>query len=310
MTKCDRVRRVLTVTLLLVCGAFAGEREAAAVELKDHPVVSRYPGSTLVVRDDAGFSAYNFVVGVNAKAKTDAEALNVRAVEGDVTRLAYENPREKSAHEIFTNYKEGLKAGGFEILFSCEGSACGPSSASSRWGRMTGLRYFSPDMRYLAAKHARGGHDVYVAVLVAKLRHQVEIVEATAMQRGLVTAKGIADGLMLNGRAVLDGIFFDTDKATIKPESKPAIEVIAKFLSDHSTLNVYIVGHTDSVGGLDYNMNLSRNRAAAVVEILIKNHGIAAARLSAHGVGPLSPDNSNRTEDGKGSNRRVEMVEQ
>jgi outer membrane protein OmpA-like peptidoglycan-associated protein len=62
-------------------------------------------------------------------------------------------------------------------------------------------------------------------------------------------------------------------------------------------------------GAFDYNMKLSQQRAQAVVDALVKDHGIAAARLSAHGVGSLSPAQTNRTEQGKGQNRRVEMVE-
>ena len=84
-------------------------------------------------------------------------------------------------------------------------------------------------MRYLAAKSSSGGQDIYVAILVAKRRHQIEVVEVTEMETGLVTAKAIADGLMLDGRVVLDGVLFDTDKAVLKPESKPALDVIAGF---------------------------------------------------------------------------------
>ena len=85
--------------------------------------------------------------------------------------------------------------------------------------------------------------------------------------------------------------------------------MIAKFLKDNPNLKVFIVGHTDTVGALDYNLNLSRQRAQAVVDALTKNYGIAAARLSAHGVGPLSPARTNRNDQGKSQNRRVEMVE-
>ena len=138
---------------------------------------------------------------------------------------------------------------------------------------MTGLRYFSPDMRYLAAKSSQGGQDIYVAILVAKLRHQVEVVEVTAMETGLVTAKAIADGFMLDGRVVLDGIFFDTDKAVLKAESKSALAVIATFLADNPELKVYIVGHTDGTGGFDHNLSLSKNRAEAVVGALVKDYG-------------------------------------
>ena len=69
-----------------------------------------------------------------------------------------------------------------------------------------------------------------------------------------------------------------------------------------------MVGHTDNQGGLDYNMDLSRRRAGAVVAALTEQHGIAADRLRPAGVGPLAPAATNDTEEGRSLNRRVELV--
>jgi outer membrane protein OmpA-like peptidoglycan-associated protein len=304
-----RLRAVLVCALAVAALAMLPGSGANAAPVKNHPAVSPYPGSVATRRDDDGHKAYKLVVGVDPKGTTDETALKTITAEGNLTRLAYENPDGKSAHEIFTNYKEGLQAGGYQILFSCVAEACGPGFASSRWARVTGLKYFSPDMRYLSAKHSGGKQEIYVAILVAKLRHQIEVLEVAEMKRGLVTAQALGEGLLVNGRAVLDGILFDTDKSVIKPESKPALDVIAKFLKDNPALNVFIVGHTDRVGAFDHNMALSRGRAAAVVKALIDGYGIAPARLSGHGVGPLSPAKSNKDEGGRTQNRRVEMVE-
>ncbi len=70
-----------------------------------------------------------------------------------------------------------------------------------------------------------------------------------------------------------------------------------------------IVGHTDSQGGFDYNMDLSKRRAAAVAADLAKTYQIPSARLQTAGVGYLAPVGSNATEDGRAKNRRVELVE-
>lgn len=280
----------------------------AAAEVKNHPAVTPYAGSVATRRDDDGFRSYALVTAVNEKGKTDDEVLRTLKVDGNVIRFSYENPKDRSAHEIYTNYREGLEKGGFKVLFACAGNECGPGYATSRWGRVTGMRYASPDMHYIAAKGAKAGQEIYVAVLVAKLRHHLEIVEAGQMEKGLVTAKAIGDGLLKDGRAVLDGIFFDTDKATLRAESKAALEVIAKFLSSNPALKVYIVGHTDSTGEFGHNMRLSQDRAAAVVAALVDSYKIAPQRLSAHGVGPLAPARANESEEGRGQNRRVEMV--
>ena len=278
-------------------------------QVKNHPAVTPYAGSIASRRDDDGFKTYTFIIGVDEKGKTDEDAFKTLKIDGKVTRLSYENPKGRSAHEIFTNYREGLEKAGYSVLFACAEKECGPAFATSRWGRVTGLRYYGPDQRYLVAKASKGGQDIYVAVLIAKLRHQVEVVEVAAMQRGLVSARAIGEGLSAEGRVVLEGILFDTDKATIKPESKPALDAIAQYLKDNQKLNVFIVGHTDATGGFDHNMGLSRARAASVMEALAKDYGIAAARLAAHGVGPLSPRKSNANEAGRAENRRVEMVE-
>jgi outer membrane protein OmpA-like peptidoglycan-associated protein len=280
-----------------------------AAEVKNHPAFTPYAGSVASRRDDDGFTSYSLVTAVNEKGKTDDEVLQTLKVKGNVIRFAYENPKDRSAHEIYTNYREGFEKGGFKILYACAEKECGPSHATSRWGRVTGLRYSSPEMRYLAAKGSKNGQEIYVAVLVAKMRHQVEIVEIAQMEKGLVTAEAIGEGLKVEGRVVLDGLFFDTDKATIKAESKPALDAIATFLSDNAALKAYIVGHTDGTGEFEHNMQLSKDRAAAVVAALVNDYKIAPERLVAHGVGPLSPAQTNKTDDGRTRNRRVELVE-
>ena len=69
------------------------------------------------------------------------------------------------------------------------------------------------------------------------------------------------------------------------------------------------MGHTDWVGSFSYNLELSRARAASVVENLVNIQGIAPARLTPDGVGPLAPVATNRTEEGRALNRRAELVE-
>jgi outer membrane protein OmpA-like peptidoglycan-associated protein len=75
-------------------------------------------------------------------------------------------------------------------------------------------------------------------------------------------------------------------------------------------LKLYVVGHTDNVGGLAANLELSRRRAAAVVQALTTQYGVAAGRLQAYGAGPYAPVASNDSEDGRALNRRVDLVKQ
>jgi outer membrane protein OmpA-like peptidoglycan-associated protein len=102
---------------------------------------------------------------------------------------------------------------------------------------------------------------------------------------------------------------FDFDKATLKLESKAALDSIAQYLTDNPDKSFYVVGHTDSRGTFAYNNTLSSNRALAVADALKNDYAIASDRLESHGVGPLSPVFSNASDIGREINRRVELVE-
>ena len=106
----------------------------------------------------------------------------------------------------------------------------------------------------------------------------------------------------------LRGIYFDFDKATIKPESRPALEDAAKILGENPTIKVEIRGHTDSQGSDNYNQRLSEQRARAVVNYLVQELGIDRSRLTARGYGESRPVADNKTESGRALNRRVEFV--
>lgn len=142
-------------------------------------------------------------------------------------------------------------------------------------------------------------------------KYELTIIEKAEMAQEVVAdAKSLMSDIQARGSASVYGIYFDFDKADIKPESEPAIKEIAKLLQENKGLKLYVVGHTDNVGTIDYNMKLSKARADAVVKELVTKHKISADRLKAYGVGSLAPVASNRTEDGRAKNRRVELVEQ
>jgi OOP family OmpA-OmpF porin len=137
---------------------------------------------------------------------------------------------------------------------------------------------------------------------------QLTVAVVGAIENKMVDAGAMAKGLREQGHIALYGIYFDTDKAVIKPESRATLEEIAKLLRAQPSLNVVIVGHTDSQGAYEHNMDLSRRRAEAVSAELVKSHRIAATRLRPAGVGFLAPVGSNATDDGRAANRRVELV--
>jgi OmpA-OmpF porin, OOP family len=139
----------------------------------------------------------------------------------------------------------------------------------------------------------------------------IKIVEKETMSQEVVAdAKSLMSDIQATGHASVYGIYFDFDKANIKPESEPAIKEIAKLLQGNKGLKLYLVGHTDNVGTLDYNMKLSKARSDAVMKELATKYKIPSERLKAYGVGSLAPVASNRADEGRAKNRRVELVEQ
>ncbi len=147
----------------------------------------------------------------------------------------------------------------------------------------------------------RGGDDC------SAIMHK--IIRVSAMEQSVVvSAEQIAKAMGAEGKVVFYGIYFDTDKATLKAESAPTLTEMAKWLKTNATAKVFIVGHTDMQGAVERNRTLSRDRAASVIAALVKEHGIAIDRLTADGVGPLAPAASNVDEAGRAKNRRVEMV--
>jgi OmpA-OmpF porin, OOP family len=140
---------------------------------------------------------------------------------------------------------------------------------------------------------------------------KIEIIEKEAMKQEIVSdAKFMVDSISSSGHVAIYGIYFDIDKADIKPESEPTLAEMGKLLKTNPTLKVLIVGHTDSAGTFEHNMKLSQDRAASVVNALVSKHGIPIARLKGVGAGSIAPVASNKTEEGRAKNRRVELVEQ
>ncbi|MBS9768102.1 MAG: OmpA family protein [Flavobacteriaceae bacterium] len=104
----------------------------------------------------------------------------------------------------------------------------------------------------------------------------------------------------------LKNIFFDTDKATLKEQSKLELQTIQQLLQQNSSLKIEIAGHTDNQGSTAYNQQLSEARAKAVQDWLI-SHGIATERLKAKGYGELQPIANNDTAKERAKNRRTEL---
>lgn len=254
---------------------------------KDHPLLSRMPDFHISDYKDTEFDSYKFIVDQNKK----PVPVNV---EGHKYYIRYDlnsGAAKPGNLKIVRNIENALKHIGGKILVD----------VASQWGVF----------RSSTIMVQKGDKETWISVKAADTSYELTIVEKEAMKQEVVAdAAAMVSDITTSGHVSVYGIYFDTGKSDIKPESDAAISEIAKLLKNNSSLNVYIVGHTDNVGSFDSNMKLSKDRAEAVVKVLTGKHGIAATRLKPYGVASLAPVTSNDTEDGKAKNRRVELVKQ
>ncbi len=309
----------------------------------DSPLTGRYKGAALLLQTHKAFDELTLPSGPEVGEDYDAKRHFSKTVtaQGEVTRSIYVSPPGRSVLEVTRNYRDALTAKGFAPVFECAGVACGPAFRKVKYAwdspatHVTGLNIdvrrqafvkavfdAGKDVRY--ALLSKGG--TYVAVFGAlnggggfgdtstalndRVSVLVEVVEPKAMDRNIVVldAGTIGRSLAADGAVSLYGLYFDTDKATLQPASKPQLDQIAAYLKANPAVQVYVVGHTDGQGGLDHNMALADARAKAIAASLATTYGVAPGRMLAKGVGPLAPVATNHTEAGRAKNRRVQLV--
>lgn len=333
-----RIHRRLGIMVWLGAASLAHAQMPAADTIKgakDHPLLSRFEGSVLVGYDVKEFDEATLPAGKrfrNREGKWGFE--KTIPLEGKVTRIAYNYPRDRSSLEVMRNYQAALDKAGLKTVFACAKEACGEDMGEYWLDRRLGnqfvkgkgnlwepFNYARNDIRYLLASGIRpNGSAVHAVVYVVSPVKDynggvyLEIVESKAMETGKVAATlnaaDMARSITSEGRVAIYGVHFDTGKAEVKPDSKPALDEMAKLLQQNQKLKVFVVGHTDNQGELAGNLSLSQKRAEAVVKSLADGYKVDVRRLSPKGVASYAPLASNHDDAGRQKNRRVELVEQ
>ncbi len=292
---------------------------------KDHPVITRYPGAIIEYCDIRNHSEFAIATGPETGYRKIDKWTNVS---GKQTRIYYSLKGDKIVSEVYQNYLMALKNGGFTLLANKmhQERNVSPDIGGNTW--LTTFYQSNPFPSNVGIKinHGSGslGGTFYVAaqkgniyITVSGKRYSdnetvvlLDIMETQDLEDDLISVNAdfIADKLFKEGKIALQGILFDHNKAIIKEESKALLDEIARFLKQNPAAIIFVVGHTDMTGEVQYNIDLSSRRAKAVSDYLINQHQIASNRLLPHGVGPLAPVNNNTTESGKTQNRRVELV--
>ena len=299
---------LLALLLFAPDAAFAQARDV--VGSRDFPGIGRFAGSVI-----SGHQVKNFdTARMQAAPFKDGKPSVTPRLEGRITRIAYRSSPGPSIVEVSRNFETQLTKAGFEPLLDCDTEACGgiPFTEAIEALPIPQMWVDGFNYHYHSARKSEGGRETYASVLVSEnnrdIYTQLIVAELGAIENKMVDADAMAKGLRETGRIALYGIYFDTDKAVIRHESRPTLEQIAKLLASQVALNVFIVGHTDSQGPYTYNLDLSRRRAEAIAAELVKTYHISAPRLQTAGVAHLAPVGSNASEAGRALNRRVELV--
>jgi outer membrane protein OmpA-like peptidoglycan-associated protein len=298
---------------------------------KDPPGMKRYEGSEIIGYRAPKFDEFLLPLG-SPKEFAPPSYEKSLPVDGLVSRHTYIAPAGRSPVEVFRNYKMEFQRLGLTTLYekgADQRGWFGPTLQTIADEDQVGqiLAYNEAQERVLVGK-SKDAQPTYYYVfttayrdgviphhleqIVAKDRALVELIviapEKIAQKMTFVTAEEMSKSLADTGKVILEGLYFDTDKDTVRPDSQPMIEEIAKLLKANPQLKVRVVGHTDNQGATDYNLDLSRRRTASVVRELTSKHGVAAERLDSFGCGPYAPVASNSSEEGRARNRRVELV--
>lgn len=281
-------RNIVTLLPLLCCLLFATTTLAAS-DANDKPgsadpdLFSRMPGFHIQQHETLAFDRQEFQIGPGATEQVEGRKIMVYYYANEGIALP-------SGLQITRNYVNAAKAIGGSEVYSFEDGGTEYST----------IHVLSKDK------------DVWVEVSGANNgMYNLRMIERQLMQQEVVAnAEAMIGSIRATGRVALYGIYFDTDKAELKPASDPALAEIVKMLKADPALKLFVVGHTDTVGQFAHNVQLSQARAAAVVNALVSKHGIASARLTPFGCGPTVPVAVNSSEDGRAKNRRVELVAQ
>ncbi len=274
----------LLYVFLVLAGFFPLSAQDDAEGSKDPELFTRMPNYYISDYKDEGFARFDFWLGGEKYEPVEGRHLEVIYFIKDNVNQSH------SGLQVTRNYINALKKIGGEVV----------------------KEFDDGGTNYAIMKIVKNGKEVWAQVVSGGGgNYSLNIIEKEAMSQDVVAdATSMSNSIRETGKVAVYGIYFDTGKSALKPESQAALTEIGKLLKADPALKLYIVGHTDNVGSFESNMKLSMDRATAVMNALVSEQKINAANLKACGDGPTAPVSSNETEDGRALNRRVELVKQ
>lgn len=321
-----RTRKIVSAALALCVVAHGGLAQAITLDMPGPAVMGAGKSERL--------TSYHLPIGPYA-----AGRLPTRVIEGSLQVTAWRlEAAGASTLEILSPLRAQLLQAGFKTVFECDAPRCG--GFDFRYGTVIlpepDMHVDLGDFRFYAAE--RGAEVVSLIVSRTATAGFVQMIHVggdlaqppilttstkadplppSALAGPLpesppdqiaISPVNLGDRLLSGGSIALDDLVFASGTSTLAQDDYASLRDLAAWLKQNSKLTLALVGHTDASGGLEGNIALSRKRAEAVRQYMIKVHGIPARQLEAQGVGYLAPRASNLTDDGREKNRRVEVM--
>ncbi|MGC1495306.1 MAG: OmpA family protein [Sulfitobacter sp.] len=255
-------------------------------------------------------------------------------IEGDVRRAAWRlDSPGLTPLQVMRPIRAQLIAAGFDLVLDCSAAECGGFDFRFAAETLPGpnmyvnIRAFhfvtalrpagdTPD-EVITVLASTSATSAYVQIIQAGKLVDGSVAVATNADLPIKTQQGLSlggkvgelsDQLLSNGHAVLPDLDYATGTSDLGPGPFASLNKLADFLIAQPSVRIALVGHTDTVGGLDGNIALSRRRAQSVRDRLIAAYGVDAGRMDAQGMGYLAPVASNLDAAGREANRRVEVI--
>lgn len=305
------MRRVLAVLAALAC---PGAGQALDLALPGNAILAREVTQTA--------ESYNLPVGPYENGR-----METLQVEGALVQQAWRLEAQAiTTLQMFEPLRSQLTEAGYEILLDCSGRDCGGFDFRFNTRVLPAPDMFVDlfDYRFLSARGVNGAAH-YVSVLVSRAGTtgyiQVIHVAAGGLEDIRVAADPareivpeatgqppVARALLEQGHVILGDLKFESGSSELGQGPFETLQALADFLKADGARRVALVGHTDTVGGLEPNIALSKRRAQSVRERLIGAYDVPGTQLDAEGMGYLAPVAPNITGAGREANRRVEAV--
>lgn len=248
-----------------------------------------------------------------------------KVTEGSIRRQVLRLPQpDLTTLQLIQLLRGRLEEDGYQQVFTCAEASCGGFDFRFQLDLIPAPEMYVDlgDYRYLlmenpgAAPHkialvaSRSASDgfIHITEVFDASFPEAEPVTAPIISDDILDTDGLIETLLSTGHAVLNDLDFITGSADLGPGPYSSLQAISLWLETNPGARVVLVGHTDSIGSLEANTNLSERRAISVVDRLVSEFGANPAQLEAAGAGYLSPVATNLTEEGRAANRRVEVV--